>query len=164
MPGPNITSTRSKAFAGHQVCVEAPRPSIEALEEPEEELTPHESLERSLRSTINAAASEAAVEWALQQLERGTDPKAVLQTLVSHPIGRFSIDWGPSKDRSSQAPHLVSAVWRLHRQPPSLGGLMVSYPPGAFSPKRKGRRRCLLVGSFFLTPPPLTERRSADAL
>ena len=99
MPNPNIASTRSKAFAAYQVSFEAPRPSIEefanqALEEPEpeEELTPLKSLERSLHSTINVAASEAAVEWVLQQLERGMDPKAVLHTLVSHPIGRFSID------------------------------------------------------------------------
>jgi hypothetical protein len=99
MPNANIASTRSRAFVGYQVSFEVPRPSIEevaieALEEPalDEELTPLESLERSLHSTIHASASEAAVEWALQQLERGTDPKAVLQTLVSHPIGRFSID------------------------------------------------------------------------
>ena len=98
MPNPNIASTRSKAFAAYQVSFEAPRPSIEefaiqALEEPEEEeLTPLESLERSLHSTINAAASEAAMEWALQQLDRGMDLESVLQTIASHPIGRFCID------------------------------------------------------------------------
>ena len=78
MPNQNIASTRSKAFAAYQVSFEAPRPSIEkvaitALEEPEEGLTPLESLERSLHSTVHAAASEAAMEWALQQLERGMD-------------------------------------------------------------------------------------------
>ena len=97
MPNPNIASTRSKAFAAYQISFEAPRPSIEevaiaALEEPEEELTPLESLERSLHSTVNVAASEAAMEWALQQLERGMDLESVLQTLASHPIGRFCID------------------------------------------------------------------------
>jgi hypothetical protein len=63
--------------------------ALAVLEEPEleEELTPLESLERSLTATIHAGVCRSMWEWALSQMEKGLDKDAILQTLV----GRTSL-------------------------------------------------------------------------
>ena len=75
-----VRACYQRILKGEKILVE--EVALRALEEPEDELTPLEALERSLNITIAAAACEAACEWATEQLESGLDPEAVLQVLT----------------------------------------------------------------------------------
>ena len=63
-----VRACYQRILKGEKILVE--EVALRALEEPEDELTPLEALERSLNITIAAAACEAACEWATEQLER----------------------------------------------------------------------------------------------